>query len=70
MRNLYLKNTNYKSISHEEKITLIKENKNKLSLTVDDLFLDNILYEIKNNWSSTGHQYSEMIDGWYNSLTN
>ena len=72
--NLYLKQEKRKPISIEDKIKYIKINKSRLKLPVDDYLtdehLDSLLFEIKNNWNTTGYQYHEMIDKWYEVLTN
>lgn len=71
---LYLKQEKQKTISIENKIEYIKINKSRLILPVDDCLkdehLDLLLYEIKNNWDTTGHQYHEMVEQWYNVLIN
>jgi hypothetical protein len=70
---LYLKQNRQEVISIEEKIDYIKENKSRLILPshgISNEFLNSLLYEIKNNWKTTGYQYHEMVEQWYDVLTN
>lgn len=70
---IFLKNNNIEGKSIEDKVDYIKKNKSRLILPVDgisDEHLDKILYDIKNNWKKSGHQYHEIVENWYNILTN
>lgn len=62
---------NQKSVSIEEKVQFIKENKERLSLPMDGIsneHIDMMYDQVKNNWNMGGYQYHEMLEGWYKQL--